>query len=107
MVYHLQLIGQTSQSLTATSGTVNLGACKKANVQAVLDGHGSYHVAVKPSASSTATCSKGSCAAVLSNLGTYEANLGANTHYLAYRVYNGATGATAAATDKLAIEKLG
>ncbi len=107
MVYHLKVIGRVEENLTATSGTVSLGACRKANAQAVLDGHNSYHVALDSSLSAAATCSKNSCAGVVSHLGSYEANFGAGSHYMTYRVYNGATGATGSANDKLIIEKLG
>lgn len=105
--YNPKFAGATVKTLIHTSGTVSVGSPHfKANVQAVLDGNSTYHVAVMPVESAAATCSKANCAAVLSNLGVYEFWPSSNQKYIAWRVYNGSSAITGTATDKLIVEKL-
>ena len=101
-----RFLGKVIEAVAATSGTIAVTKCRVANIQAVMDGSG-YDVALLPSTSAAATCSKNSCAAVISNLGTYEARMRNSNYYIAYRVYNGATAATGATGDNLIVERLG
>lgn len=103
-------LGCVNKTLTATGGTMPCGKALKGNVQVFLDTNSTYDVAWKPTTSAVGTCSKNNCAAVVTDNGTYEAVRpagGAQTWYLAWRVYNGATGAAGGASDKCALEKLG
>lgn len=106
----VRYIGCANKTMTATAGTVSCGSALKANVQVFLDTNSTYDVAWKPVTSATGTCSKNNCAAVVTDNGTYEAvrpGGGTQTWYLAWRVYNGATGIAGGAADKCAVEKLG
>lgn len=104
-------LGTVVTNLAGTAGTVNLGLCQAVDVQAVLDSNTTHEIALKPSLSATATASKSNCAAVISNNGnTGNIHLppGAVNKYLAYKVYNGASVATAtSASDKLIATKVG
>lgn len=106
-IYQYKDIGVAGDVINHTSGTISLGACRRIYAQTVLDTNSGYEVAVKPSQSATATCSKASCVGVVSNNGTQECNLGPGNWYLAYRVYNGATAATGGAADRIVIQKQG
>ena len=101
----------TVTNLTGTAGVVNVDHCQAVDVQVVLDGNNTHEIALKPSLSATATVSKSNCAAVISDNGS-TGNIhmppGAVNKYLAYKVYNGASVATAtSASDKLIAMKLG
>ncbi|HUV04199.1 MAG TPA: hypothetical protein VMX94_03740 [Armatimonadota bacterium] len=109
--YGLRYIGVENGAFTATSGTIACGNARKVNLQIFLDGHSSYEVAALPVVSASGTASKNNCAAVLADKGDKNfirpAGVGANSWHVAYRVYNGATGAIGAATDKYTLEKWG
>ena len=94
-----------------THGTVACAQALKVNLQVTLDGNSSREIAVMPVYSAAGTCSKGNCAAVLTDLGTYEANrpAGAGGNYwIAYRAYDGASIASGTSVnDKYIAEKLG
>ena len=100
-------IGNANVALTHTAGTINLGWCRQAIPQAILDTNSGFAVAVKGSQSAAATCSKSNCAGILLNDGAMQIDLGPGVQYLAYRVYNGATAAAGGASDKLAVQLKG
>ncbi len=103
-------LGNKVTSLTATAGTVSLGRCQAVDIQAVLDGNSSYEVAISPTDNPLATCSKGNCAAVISdngNTGRIHLPPGATTKYYAYKVYDGTSVGATSANNKLIAAKLG
>jgi hypothetical protein len=108
---HLRYVGDpVVTSLSGTTGTMNLGRCQAVDIQAVLDGNPSYEVALKVSSQATATASKDSCDAVLSNNGTTDPlplPPGATTKYVAYHVYSGTGVASTSSYDKLVATRLG
>lgn len=101
-------LGNAVKSMNATSGTIPVSNGRQVNVQVNLDGNAAYEVAVLPVDAATGTCSKANCAAVLSDLGTYEASKKLyGGYYIAWRMYNGATGAAGTAEDKIMVERYG
>lgn len=106
-----RFLGVVTGNFDADAGTIACGTtARKINMQVTLDTNSGYEIAVKPVTSSTATASKQSCSAILSDLGTYECLRpagGRRQWYMAYRVYNGATAGSGGADDQYAIEQLG
>jgi hypothetical protein len=107
MPLRYKYLDSAEKNMNATSGTLCVSPCRLAKVQVILDGNAGYDVAVKPTDNIIGTCSKNSAAAVLTNLGAEPFKFGYGTHYIAWRVYNGATAATGTATDKIIGERDG
>ena len=95
-------------AVEATSGTIAVSQCRQANVQWAAGATSSaYRLAVMAVTGAAGTCSRANCAAVLSNLGTYECMKSGDDYWMAWRVYNASAAITGNVGDKLVIERLG
>lgn len=105
----LRFLGTANGKLATATGTIACGNARQVNMQVTLDSNSGYEIAVLPITSASGTTSKITCAAVLSNLGTYEAvkPAGSGNWWLAWASYNGATATAGTTNDRYVVEKLG